>query len=144
MFAAAIAGTFTEASFPLRHQLVDGVYMRTIFLPATTLVIGAIHKFEHFNFISKGHVTCLTEQKGMQELRGYWQGVEPAGTKRAIYCHEDTFWTTIHPTAETDFDIIRAQVTCESYSEMGWEDPVQYLNLIPELTAREVLKLELV
>lgn len=127
MLKAESQGNLERTEFPLRHQFAPGLYIRTIFLPKTTLVIGSIHKYEHFGYISKGHVTVLTEQDGLQELKGYWSGTSPVGVKRAIYVHEDTFWTTIHVTDEKDPVVIRKQVIVESYTELGWDDPMEEL-----------------
>ena len=129
MFEAAAKGEFIPADFPLLHEYDQGHYIRTIFLPKGTIVIGRIHKLSHFNYISKGHVAVLTEAEGFQELRGYWEGWNPPGTKRAIYCFEDTWWTTIHKTDETDPDRIKLNVIADSYTEMGWDDPMEYLKL---------------
>ena len=66
-------------------------------------IVGKIHRHEHLNFISKGDVTVLTKD-GLKRVRGPCTMVSSSGTKRALYTHEDTVWTTIHanPTNETD------------------------------------------
>jgi hypothetical protein len=133
MLQAVKAGTFQERDYPLKHQFAPGLYIRTIFLPAGDLVIGSIHKYSHFNYITKGRVSVLTEGEGFRELVGYWEETTKPLTKRAIFVHEDTFWTTVHPTDETDPDVIRSEVTAESYAELGLEDPMIELQAMPVL-----------
>lgn len=124
MLKAVASGEYEAIDFPLRHQFAPGVYIRSIFLPAKTLVIGAIHRHSHWQSISEGKVTVLTEQNGCETLEAPYESVAAVGVKRAIYVHSDTVWTTVHPTTETNPDVIRKAVTTESYTQLGWDDPM--------------------
>jgi hypothetical protein len=44
--------------------------------------------------------------------------VSEAGTKRAVYALEDTIWTTIHVTNETDLEKIEDYVIAKDYNEL--------------------------
>ena len=89
----------------LTHSFTDGIYVREIFIPADTFVTGRIHRHNHLNYITKGKVTVLTRD-GRETLEGPCTIYSTAGTKRALYTHTDTIWTTVHanPTNETDID----------------------------------------
>lgn len=129
MVAARDKGSFTETQFPLNHVFKPGRYIRTIFLPKGTVVVGKIHKHEHPYTIWSGHVTVVTEGAGREEIKGMYRGISPAGVKRAIYVHEDTIWTVEHETDLTDLTEIEEAVIAKSYTELGWEDPVAALQL---------------
>jgi len=129
MFEQAKAGTFEPVEYPLIHTFRPGWYIRTIFLPAGTVIIGKIHKFEHPYIIWTGHVHVKTEQDGMEEIRGMHRGISPVGVQRAILVHEDTIWSVFHPTDSTDLDEIERQVIAKSFTELGWEDPAAVLQL---------------
>lgn len=129
IFEAAKAGNFQAEEFPLIHTFLPGKYIRSIFLPAGTVIIGKIHKFEHPHTLWSGRVHVLTEQDGREEIVGCFRGMSPAGVKRAIYVHEDTIWSVYHDTDLTDLAEIEKQVIAKSYTELGWEDPVQLLKL---------------
>jgi hypothetical protein len=137
MINASIQGTFQPMAFPLKHEFVkpnsagNGQYIRSIFLPRGITVIGRIHRHEHFEFISQGHVRVFTEQEGLRELKAPYSGIAPAGCQRAISVLEDTIWTLVHSTNETDLDIIESKVIAESYSALGLRDP------LPELISEE-------
>ncbi len=117
---AALAQVFepgqNEEVFPLVHRFADNVYAREILLPSGTIVIGKIHRYGHLNIISKGHVSVLTED-GVEELHGPMTFISKPGTKRVVYAHEDTVWTTIHGTRHTDPDRVEEDIICKTFAE---------------------------
>lgn len=106
-----------QVDCPLQHSFIDGVYVRTIFIPAGTVIVGKIHKHSHANILSKGRVSVLTEDGGLEHLEGPLTMTSPAGCKRAVYAHTDTTWTTIHRTDETDLEKIEDWVIAKSFEE---------------------------
>lgn len=113
----AAAGALPEVEMPLQHVFAPGAYARTIFIPAGSVIVGKIHKHPHLNVLSMGHVTVYTEGGGEEDLHGPLTMVSPPGTKRAVYAHADTVWTTIHLTNETDLDKIEEHVIAKTYEE---------------------------
>jgi len=110
------AGTMVEFDGGvLDHQFAPGVYMRTLSFKAGSLLVGKIHKHAHPNILSKGEVLVLTEGGGLEHLVGPVQMISPAGTKRAVYAIQDTVWTTIHITDETDLEKIEDYVIAPTY-----------------------------
>lgn len=100
---------------PLVHHFAPGLYAREILLPAGSVVVGKIHRHAHINTISRGRVTVATEF-GTEELIGPCTFVSIPGTKRVVVAHEDTIWTTYHPTEETDLSVIEDQVIAPSFA----------------------------
>lgn len=121
----------TADSYPIKHTFAEGVYIREMSIPAGHLIVGKIHKHEHVNFISKGRVTCITEGGGVEELVAPITMVSPAGTKRLLFTHEDTVWTVVHVTNETDVEKIEETVIAKKFTDMGLEQP-ERLKLIKE------------
>jgi quercetin dioxygenase-like cupin family protein len=103
--------------FPVTHHFAPGVYAREMFLPAGGTIVGKIHRHAHLNIISKGRVIVTTEG-GTDELTGPCTFTSYAGTKRAVHVIEDTIWTTIHVTEETDLEKIEAEVIAPSYDAL--------------------------
>lgn len=101
--------------FPLNHYFAPGAYAREMFLPKDHVIVGKIHKHAHLNIISYGHVVVATEE-GNKELKGPLTFTSPAGVKRAVTILEDTLWTTIHLTEETDLDKIEEDVIAPSFT----------------------------
>jgi len=104
-------------AFPLKHTFADGCYVREIFIPAGHVVIGKIHKHSHPNFLMQGKVTVFTADEGTRHLQAPMSMISPAGTKRIVYTHTDTRWTTVHVTNKTDLDDIEEEVIAKTYLE---------------------------
>lgn len=103
--------------FPLTHHFTTGCYAREILIPKDATIVGKIHKYEHFIVFLSGDVTVASEI-GTERITGAHFRVSPAGTKRAIYAHEDSVIITIHPTDETELTKIEADVIAKDFSEV--------------------------
>ncbi len=112
-----LPGAMFGDCFPLKHTFVDGAYVREITVPKGMLVITKIHKVCHPYFILKGEVSVLTEE-GVVRLKAPYSGITPAGTKRIVYIHEDTVWTTVHVTKETDLGKIEEEIIAKTFDEV--------------------------
>lgn len=97
-----------QTECPLKHHFSPGLYMREIFLPADTYVIGRIHKTEHFNILVKGACLICHEDGVREELRAPMVFVSKAGVQKVLYVIEDTIWMTTHVTNDTDIESIEA------------------------------------
>jgi len=100
---------FEPIEIETTHRFADGVYAREIFIPKGCLLTGKVHKTVHLNIISKGEITVWTED-GMKRLKAPFSLVSKPGTKRVGFAHEDTVWTTIHGTHETDLAKLEADL----------------------------------
>lgn len=101
---------------PVRHFFSQGVYARELFIPKGTLLTGQIHKFQQLNIMSQGEMSVLTEE-GVVRVKAPFTIVSPPGTKRIAFAHEDTVWTTIHGTDETDLEKIEAHFIAKTDDE---------------------------
>lgn len=108
---------FGDDGCPLQHRFGDGLYIREITMPKGMLLISKLHKTTHPYFVLKGDVSVLTE-KGVVRIKAPYSGITQAGTKRVLFIHEETVWTTVHATSETDLLKIESQVIAKSYKEL--------------------------
>ena len=99
-----------QVECPLRHYFAPNVYIREIFMPSGAVVIGKIHKTEHFNIIQRGCVSLISENGDREVLHGPCTFVSKAGVQKVLYIHEDTVWSTIHITDERDLEKLEAQL----------------------------------
>lgn len=117
----------------LRHTFSEGAYARELLLPKDMLIIGKIHRHGHLNIISKGFCTVWTTDGLMQiDAREHpVTFVSTPGTKRVVYANEDTVWTTIHLTNETDLDKIEAEIIVpeSDYQELIDSIPMPILEI---------------
>lgn len=103
-----------QVDLPVKHHFAEGQYGREIFIPAGMLVVGKIHKHSHLNIISQGDISVVTEF-GIYRIKAPYTHVSKPGTKRAVFTHADTVWTTVHATKETDLEKIEEEVIATSY-----------------------------
>ncbi len=94
---------------PVVHHFAPGVYMRQMDAVAGTLVVSKMHRTEHMNILLTGSLTVATEN-GIEYLQAPCVLKSMPGTKRIGYFHEDSSWITVHPTNETDLELIEQQV----------------------------------
>ena len=113
----AVTGESLDKVFPLIHHFAPHVYAREIFLPEGHVVVGKIHKEAHLNFIMTGRVSVSTEE-GVKEIVAPCIFTSYAGTKRAVYAHEDTTWATVHITDKTDLSEIEDDIIAKNYVEI--------------------------
>ena len=104
---------------PLKHYFSDGIYVREITIPAGMVIVGKIHKHKHPNFLLKGKVMVITEQKGEEVIEGPCFMMSEGGTKRALYSITDLVWTTIHhnPTNTESLEKLEDIVIAKNYDE---------------------------
>ena len=103
--------------YPLEHEFADGIYKRTVHVPAGALVVGMIHRYAHFCVITKGIVSVLTEQ-GAFRREAPFIFRSPRHAKRLVYHHTDTSWTTFHATQETDVAKIESEIIAPSFAAL--------------------------
>lgn len=89
---------------PLTHEFPPGLYVRTIRIPAGTVLTGKLHRHEHPNILRYGTVRVATEFGGVELLRGPMFMISKGLTKRALVAITDLVWTTIHPNPNNHTD----------------------------------------
>ena len=93
---------------PLEHTFADGVYVRQMYMPKDTAVIGKIHKREHVWFLLQGCISVATENK-IEEYEAPCYVVSPGGSKRVILALEDSIFVNIHPNPSNTQDLIELE-----------------------------------
>lgn len=91
------------------HYFADGVYVREMFLPQGTTIVGKIHKREHIFMLMKGRLQ-VTVDGGVKELVAPCVMVGKAGTKRAGYAVEDCICVNVHHTNKKNLNKIEREL----------------------------------
>jgi quercetin dioxygenase-like cupin family protein len=112
-----------QAEIPLKHHFSKGIYVREIFIPKGTALVGKIHKHKNMTIIAKGDVSFLSTD-GVMRLRSGESVVSSPGVKRVIVAHEDTIWMTVHenPTDERDVQRLEDELIAKTYDEVQGAD----------------------
>jgi len=98
-----------QAELMTEHRFSPGMYMRKVFRPAGTLIVGKVHKEPHFFLCAKGEIIAWTEN-GMKKLQAGDVVESKPGTKRVTLAVTDAIGITIHRTDKTDLDEIEAEL----------------------------------
>jgi hypothetical protein len=117
-----------QASCPVVHRFGPGVYIREVFLPAGSLVVGHYHKKEHLNMMLQGSMLLLKGNGEIEQLEAPACLTAPPGRKVA-YILNDVVWQNIYATNKKDvatleeelFDMGDFKVTLEdmrAFSEL--------------------------
>ena len=77
------------------HTFHAGMYCREVWRPTGVLVVGKVHKKEHFYLIVSGTVAITTDD-GVQLVTGPHLLCSTPGTKRAVYAETDALCMTFH------------------------------------------------
>lgn len=93
---------------PVKHHFSPGLYLREIFMPAGTVVVGRVHKTEHFNILVQGAAKIVHDDGRQEELRAPMVFVSKAGVQKVLYILEDMIWMTTHVSEETDLSKLEA------------------------------------
>jgi hypothetical protein len=97
-------GQLPQVECPLIHIFTPGLYTRQIFMPADSLIISKIHKFEHPFVVSKGIVWVRVNDDEWERIEAPYTGITHPGTRRRLYTETDCIWTTFHVADEQPED----------------------------------------
>jgi len=109
---------YPQQECPLIHRFTPGMYIREILIPKDTLLTTLMHLTTHPFFIMKGDVSVWYHDVPVQRYKAPYTGITQSGTRRMLFAHEDTIWSTCHITDLTDPDEIVESLTCRDYNPL--------------------------
>lgn len=111
-----------KAEMPVTHTLIEGVYTRSLFIPAGTLLVGKIHLKECVNIVAMGDISVLTET-GSGRFKAGHSAVSQPGIQKVGYAHKDTVFINVFRTDETDISKIEAEIATEDFAAVRHDKP---------------------
>lgn len=96
----AVMERLPQQEVPQHHVFTPGIYLRSVFMPAQTLVTSRIHLTEHPFIISAGIVSVCEDGTGWVTHQAPYIGVTKSATRRMLFCHTDVIWSTAHANPE--------------------------------------------
>jgi hypothetical protein len=94
-----------QVELPTKHLFADGMYARILPRQKGTLIIGKVHRREHFYIVASGKV-----QVGKDVYEAGTVIVSKPGTKRAVLALEDSVCLTVHRTKKRNLEQIEKQL----------------------------------
>ena len=98
-----------QAELETEHYFSGGMYCRKLIRPAGTLIVGKVHKKDHFFLCASGEIIAWSE-KGMVRLKAGDIICSKPGTKRVTLAVTDAIGITFHKTDETDLEKIELEM----------------------------------
>ena len=109
-------GAMPQVTLPVEHYQIDGVYVRSLFLPAGTLLTGKIHNFENIAILAQGTIR-VSNGTDAYVLTAPRIIVDKPGVKRIGYAETDVTFITVHKTANTEIDDIEKELVSDTFEE---------------------------
>lgn len=105
---------------PVKHKFSDGIYVREMFIPKDTVLIGKLHRHSHPSFFLSGEMIVFTESGGIEHVKAPKSIISPAGTKRIGIAVEDSVWITVHANKSNTHDIKKIEefTIAKSYEDL--------------------------
>jgi len=98
-----------QAELETEHYFSGGMYCRKLTRPAGTLIVGKVHKKDHFFMCAKGQIIAWSE-KGMVTLNAGDVLCSKASTNRVTLAVTDAIGITFHKTNKTNLDKIEKEL----------------------------------
>ena len=105
-----------QVTCPVEHYQVDGVYVRSMFIPAGTILTGKIHNFENIAILAQGTIR-VSNGTDSYVLTAPHIMVDKPGVKRIGYAETDVTFITVHKTANTEIDDIEKELVSDTFEE---------------------------
>jgi hypothetical protein len=105
----------------IKHTFLDGMYMREMFIPKGTLIIGKVHKLSCMNVVSMGDISLLTES-GSARVKAGHSAVSSPGTQKVGYAHDDTVFINVFRTDETNLEGIEDVLAYPELETLALQD----------------------
>jgi hypothetical protein len=106
-----LVASVPQVSLDPEHDFAPGMYVRSLKIPAGTVVVGKMHRHAHPTLLVKGEATILTNN-GMERIRAPYRWISQPGAKRPVLAHTDCEFVTVHlnPDDTTDLEVLEDQI----------------------------------
>lgn len=107
-----------QVDCPVQHYQIEGVYARSMFIPAGTILTGKIHNFENIAILAAGTIR-ITNGTESYILSAPHIMVDQPGVKRLGYAETDVTFITVHRTDNTEITAIEDELVSTTFEEYG-------------------------
>ena len=102
--------------FDVEHYQIDGVYVRSLFIPAGMVLTGKIHNHEHIAILAQGTIRVHNGEE-YKEISAPHICIEKAGIKRIGYALTDCTFINVIRTDLTDIADIENEAVSTTFEE---------------------------
>lgn len=120
--ADLLAASDDHIEFDVKHSFAPGMYIREMFIPKGSVVVGKIHRGECVNVCPMGDIEIVTEAGDMHVVAPF-TAVSAPGTQKIGFAREDTVWINIFRTDETDIEKLENELVYSDAEAFALLDP---------------------
>jgi hypothetical protein len=96
-----------QVECPVFHNFAPGVYIREMHAEKGTVILGKRHRYETCNILLKGSLLLYTGNGNSNKtIKAPMIFNSNPGVRKLALVLEDTIFLNVHPTDETDLEII--------------------------------------
>lgn len=114
---------------PVIDNFSDGVYARTIFMPAGTIIVGKKHLTRHLNIILSGKARVWMDGE-IKDIGAPDILESHEGCRKILYIVEDMYWTTVHATEHKDVDTIEQEIISDDVESLEIQTIIKELKCL--------------
>lgn len=100
-----------------KHYFANGAYVREMSVPANTVVVGRIHKYETINILLEGEIEVIDESGSRKRLKAPHVFIAPPGNQKAAITITPVRWLNSMACETTNHVDAEKLLTCETIQE---------------------------
>jgi hypothetical protein len=108
--------TLEQVDCPITHYHIEGVYVRSMFIPAGTVLTGAIHNKENISILAQGSIRVTNGTESVLISAPHIM-VDKPGIKRLGVSETDVTFINVLRTDLTDIDELEKELVSQSFEE---------------------------
>ena len=108
--------TLEQVDCPVTHYHIEGVYVRYMFIPAGTVLTGAIHNKENISILAQGSIRVTNGTESVLITAPHIM-VDQPGIKRLGVSETDVTFINVLRTDLTDIDELEKELVSQSFEE---------------------------
>ena len=108
--------TMEQVDCPVTHYHIEGVYLRSMFIPAGTLLTGKIHNKENFSILASGTLR-ITNGEMSKVITAPFVMTDQPGIKRMGYAETDCTFINVMRTDLTDIAELEKELVSDTFEE---------------------------
>lgn len=105
-----------QLEFTTEHYHIDGVYVRSLFIPKGAVLTGKIHNFDSIGILAHGTLR-ITNGDSFKIVTAPYITVDRPGVKRLGYAETDCTFITVHRTDNKELSDIEDELVSSTFEE---------------------------
>lgn len=105
-----------QVELPIEHYQIKGVYVRSMFIPAGTVLTGKIHNTEHISILAQGTIRVCNGIDS-KTISAPFIMVDQPGVKRIGYAETDVTFINVMRSDKTDIAELEAELVSDTFEQ---------------------------